>query len=183
MAAVRAVTAIATVPRFLAALLILLSFSCTTEPPPAPPRYLPFAEAQEIVPFPILVPTFVSEGWELDTEVHILEGQWYGNEVKGASYFLLQFEPWRKKQIHIRQFVAEGTFPEMRTLPDIVTYEVIDVDGIALEIKEADMGGGITTSVEWETEHEGKRLFFSVISEVSRQETLDMVRSMKPLGE
>ena len=168
--------------RIAAIFLILVGLSCTGGPTPAPPRHLAFQEAQEIVPFPIQVPSYIPEGFELDDEMNILAGWQYGHEVKGVSYQLLQFEPWRKRQIYIDQFVAEGTFPPMRVLPDIVTYQVIDLDGVALEVKEADMGDGITVGVAWEGEHEGKRLFFSVISGVSKDETLEMIGSMRPLG-
>ena len=162
--------------------VVVLGLSCMAEPTPAPPRHLPFQEAQEIVPFPILVPTHIPKGFELDDKMYILAGWQYGHEVKGVSYDLLQFEPWRKRDIYINQFVAEGTFPPMRVLPDIITYEVRDLDGIFLEVKEVDMGDGVTIGASWEGDHEGKRLFFSVISGASRGETLEMIRSMEPLG-
>lgn len=168
--------------RIIAAFLLLVGLSCGG-PTPAPPRHLPFNEAQEIVPFPIQVPTFIPEGYELDEEAYILEGRPFGWEVKGVSYSLSQGKPQQEGNIHVRQFMAEGTFPLGRVLQDdIVTYEVIDIRGFDAEVREAEMGDGWRVAVEWEAEHEGKRLFLSVNSGVSRDDTLELVKSMEPLN-
>ena len=167
-----------------ALILVVLvgSLACSGEPTPTRPRYLPFNEAQAIVPFPIQVPGYIPEGYALDEEAYILEGRNYGYEVKGARIDLDAEASGDVNAVRVRQFVAEGTSAPTRAyLEGIISFETIALGDSVAEVKEIETGGIPKTVIEWEAEHEGKRIFMSVDSDAGREETLRMVRSLGPL--
>ena len=114
-------------------------------------------------------------------EALVLEGMLYGYESKGVRLDLQKYRPRGYQYIYIRQFLAEGTFPSVQThLEGISSFEVVDMGSFVAEVKELALDGG-RVAVDWETRHEGNRIFFSVYSAVSKEETLAVVRSLSPI--
>ncbi len=157
--------------------------SCSGEPAPTPPRDPTIAEAQSYVPFPIQAPSYIPDGYEMDPHVSFLDSRHYGNEVKGVRFALRKYTPRGYKNIHITQFLAEGTFPSTKVyVGEYVTGEMVDLGGFEAEVRQADLGDqGPLVAVEWETTHDGKRIFWAVRSHLELEETLKVVRSFRTI--
>ena len=164
-------------------LLVLVgSFACAGEPTPAPPLYLPLSEAASPIPFPIQAPTYIPEGYEMEEKGLVLQGKNYGYESKGVLVTLKKYTPSGYENIYIRQFLAEGTFPPARFYNEgILSFESVNLGGFNAEAREI-FSNETLTVVEWETEHEGQRVFWSVTSEVNKDEALKVVRSLTPVA-
>ena len=167
---------------YLAAILAVLTLclGCAGEPTPVPPRNPTIYEAQQFIPFPIRVPTHFPEGYVMDEAVDFLDGPDFGHETKGVGLALRKYAPDGYENIYIRQFLAEGMFAPTRLyLEGIVSWEVVDIGNHVVVVKEAELGGGSRVIVEWETEHEGKRVFWSVDSAVTKEETFLIIGSFR----
>ncbi len=168
----------------VAATLILVgSLACSGEPTPTPPRDPTLAEAQPFVPFPIQAPTYIPDGYEMDPHVNFLDSWHYGDEVKGVYFSLRKYTPSGYKNIHIKQFLAEGTFPSTKVyVGEYVTGEMVDLGGFEAEVRQTDLGDqGPLVAVEWEAKHEGKRIFYAVRSDLEIEKTLEMIRSFQAI--
>ena len=96
---------------------------------------------------------------------------------------LKKYTPNGYENVEIRQILAEGTFPPTRFHNEgIRSFETVDLGGFDPEVGEIFSNASLVV-VEWETEHEGQRLFWSVTSEATKDETLKVVRSLRPLTE
>ena len=167
---------------YLAVILarLTLCLGCAGEPSPVPARNTTINEAQGFVLFPIIVPIHLPEGYEMDEAVDFLDGPHFGHEIKGVHFALRKYTPDGYENIYIRQFLAEGMFAPTRLyLEGVVSWEVVDIGNHVVVVKEAEVEGESRVIVEWETEHEGKRVFWSVDSAVSKKETFLIIGSFR----
>ena len=118
----------------------------------------------------------------MDEAVDFLDGPDFGHETKGVRLALRKPTPDGYGYIYIRQFLAEGMLvsPTRLYLEGVVSWEVVDIGNHVVVVKEAELGDGPRFIVEWETEHEGKRVFWSVDSAVSKKETFLIIGSLRP---
>ena len=119
----------------------------------------------------------------MEEKALVLQGKNYGYESKGVRITLKKYTSSRYENVYIRQILAEGTFPPARFHNEgILSLETVDLGGFDAEVREI-FSNETLTVVEWETRHEGQRLFWSVTSEVDKDETLKVVRSLRPVTE
>ena len=161
------------------------SLACSGEPAPTPPRNPTIIEAQAYVPFPIQAPDYIPEGYEMDPSVSFNDGVPYGHKIKGIFFKLQKYTPDGYHTITVNQFLAEGTFPPVRAyLPSVSTWETIDLGEFQAEVRQTTSGNNNVpqVAVEWEIPHQGKRIFYAVVSDVSLEETLELVRSFQSVS-
>jgi len=118
----------------------------------------------------------------MDPHVSFLDSWQYGYEIKGVDFALRKYTPRGYKNIHITQFLAEGTFPTVKTyLGGITAWEIMDLGDFEAEVRQTDVQEGPKVAVEWEIEYKGKRIFYAVRSDLELEETLEMVRSFSTI--
>ena len=154
--------------------------------PEGAPGNLPPGKAQQHVPFPISVPTYLPEEYWMSVDAILLEDWPYGDGVKGVELVFRNSVGQGRdlEAISVRQFLSEGTSSHARAYPgDTQAPEVVNLGDFEVVVREGLQNGLLGSrawvGVEWEEQHEGKPIVYIVDSGASREETLRMVRSFE----